>query len=277
LGKIVLLYKQQANEYRARARKCFVQALEKDSDEDFAAMLSDEEAMSRIDLFAHLYSKPAMIVSSTRQQADANVQELQSSLEDRLMQLNKSLPQGFKTSDERMRDINRGLNRLGLSFYSNADPAPTTSVTSSMQLSQSTIKSESEQVDDLIAQAKDEATLMGDPVAVTDHASAASSSSNTASGDAVISYFESMLAAADANDETDDLTPDVVEEIRDCVAEVQASLAELMALLSESIQSNDGDDDDSTVLLDRTTAKQMLQQAGIGLVQATKHILAKRE
>jgi hypothetical protein len=218
-----------------------------------------------------------MIVSSTRQQADANVQELQSSLEDRLMQLNKSLPQGFKTSDERMRDINRGLNRLGLSFYSNADPAPTTSVTSSMQLSQSTIKSESEQVDDLIAQAKDEATLMGDPVAVTDHASAASSSSNTASGDAVISYFESMLAAADANDETDDLTPDVVEEIRDCVAEVQASLAELMALLSESIQSNDGDDDDSTVLLDRTTAKQMLQQAGIGLVQATKHILAKRE
>jgi hypothetical protein len=38
LGKIVLLYKQQANEYRARARKCFVQALEKDSDEDFASI-----------------------------------------------------------------------------------------------------------------------------------------------------------------------------------------------------------------------------------------------
>ena len=48
------------------------------------------------------------------------IHEQESSLEARLQELNASLPAAFKTEKERMRDLNRGLARLGLSLIPDA-------------------------------------------------------------------------------------------------------------------------------------------------------------
>ena len=272
-NKIALLYRQQSLEYLARAQKCFVKALENEAQKKKSGQtesLSDEEALSRIDLFAHLFSKPDVIKQQTEM---ANVQEQQSSLEDRFMQLNQSLPQGFKTSAERERDINRGLGRLGLSLYSNSDVGISSKLAASLDKN----KSEGEQVDDIIAQAKDEVALAGDGGAT----STDTAIDGSASGDAV-SFFESILADSEIGDENDGsdidqvdkvegegLTLEDADELRDKIADAQTSLSELVALLNGNTN-----DDDSVVLLDRVSAKRLLKEAGVALVKAAQHLAA---
>ena len=314
--QICRLYREQSVEYRHRARQCFVRALEqeaatsKSAKEEEEASISDEEALSRIDLFAHLFSKPHLLPQPQPQQ---DITEQQTSLEERLSQLNDALPQGFKTSDERMRDINRGLNRLGLQLYSNSDEDNSNDNTTANRLMMAanlnSNKSEIEQVDDIIDQAKAEVAMMNS--ATTDEAKAAAAaslsratssslhysadSSSVSLDDDVASYFESMLAAdeqngandnekqdADANNENDNdnnnnngIAPETIDSIRDHVADAQTSLAELMVLLAAE-ETQDDDDDSVVQIIDRDSARELLKQAGVNLVRATKELAANK-
>ena len=172
--KIVALYQSQSREYFHRARESLLTAMKdenegdqvivKEGDTDTGATigevdnpvyltLSDEEAEKRLRIFARLFSREMLLSVGEATEVDGDdgkpVLEQQSSLEDRLMQLNASLPSGFKTSNERMQDINRGLNRLGMSLYSAADAKPALEID----------KSEMDQVADIIQQAKDELAM----------------------------------------------------------------------------------------------------------------------
>ena len=105
-SKIASLYQQQSQEYLREARTVLIEALAKEnssaankSDQDD---LSDDEALSRVDLFAQLFSKPLSQLSPSLAATNADADEQQASLEERLQQLNASIPQAFKTSDERM-------------------------------------------------------------------------------------------------------------------------------------------------------------------------------
>jgi hypothetical protein len=201
-NKIAALYQSQSREYLHRARESLLAAMNDESESDQAPVesgtgtggggggeeledpvyltLSDEDAEKRLRIFARLFSRELQLSVATvptKENADDDdnnssinnekpVLEQQSSLEERLMQLNASLPSGFKTSTERMQDINRGLGRLGLSLYSAADEKPSLALA----------KSESDQVDDIIQQAKDELAMQP---AVTDRPTAGVSASSS--------------------------------------------------------------------------------------------------
>lgn len=276
--KIANLYQQQSIEYRKQARQCLIKALEvehekKSSEDDqsqeaILAELSDEEALARVELFCCLFSKPLTCKTTANTSADAT--EQQSSLEERLKQLNASLPQGFKTSDERMSDINRGLNRLGLSLYSNLDQPKSSMITSLPEPN----KSESDQVDDIIAQAKDEVALGIEPLSTTEQGTGIQSSNYYL--DAVLSDEDEDGAVVDSDlddDAADDasLTPETVQAVADKVVDAQATLAELVALLNESSKEDSSD----PVLLDRATARHSLKKARVLLLEATKQLVVE--
>jgi len=76
-------------------------------------------------------------------------QDQQLSLEARLESLNESLPSRFKSNTERMQEINQSLKALGVNTYSHADSEPEIHIPASTE----------EQVNDIIAQAQDEARV----------------------------------------------------------------------------------------------------------------------
>ena len=160
------LYQQKAREYLFEARKSLLDAMTKENASDqerntnsssseqppHFQTLTDEQAQQRIKTFYTLYSKPVDLSSQEQQQSQPSSDEQAWSLEERLMELNSSLPKGFKTSEERMDDINRGLNRLGLSLYTQKEPF------SRVNKNEEVVpKDEDEQVEDIIAQATEEA------------------------------------------------------------------------------------------------------------------------
>ena len=254
--KIAALYQQQAIEYRKQARNCFMNALQVVSENDEKKEdLTEEEALSRVDLFSHLFSKPI-------ETQGLALEEQQSSLEERLMQLNQAIPSHLKSTEERMKEVNQGMNRLGLSLYSHADQK------NSLLLPEN--KSESQQVDDIIAQAKDEVLLHGAP---SDDAGV---SGPTETGD----YLTSVLADEDEDglvdsdlddDDADDasMSPQAVESIANKVADAQATLAELLAMLNESGQEDSSD----PVLVNRAGTRQSLKKARVLLLEATKQLV----
>jgi hypothetical protein len=182
------------------------------------------------------------------------------SLEDRLAELNASLPQGFKTSDERLQEINRGLNRLGLpSYYDSSPTKPKIEPP----------KSESQQVEDIIAQAKDEVRF--EPK--DEGSDAASTGTNS----------DHFLAHSDSDDDDDSLLSDDVAKlqnvtkIRDEVAAAQAKLAELIVLMdtlssTEEEEENELDHEgtNASSAFDPACAKKTLKDAKASLQKALK-------
>lgn len=135
------------------------------------------------------------------------------------MELNATIPKGFKTSDERMQDINRGLNRLGLSLYTEGPTKPKVEPT----------KSTSQQVADIIAQASDEVAMER-----TTGSTLLTNDQEGENSEVVLSDDSDSINSGDDDDSVlSDEIPKLqnVQKIRDQVAAAQAKLAELVALM----------------------------------------------
>lgn len=209
-AKIVELCRNQGREYLKEARESLALAIQREAksdsekDELTYSSLSEEDIKSRVALFCKLFGG----TQELRIVEDKTVKEQENSLADRLEKLNKNLPKGFKTSDERMRDINRGLNRLGLSLYSQADEKPKIDLP----------KSEDDQLKEILALAKDEARL--EPTVPGDTNDSIDDSESV--GSAASSSIDDSVGELDLEDR---------KEIQDQVVEAQAKLSELIALL----------------------------------------------
>jgi hypothetical protein len=190
--RIQQLCHHQARDYLHRARESLLEALQAEAAEDRTkpweevtvhealsaaeAAASDtatdddkneeeyavDTSLARLRLFARLFAQEdALLLSpqpsaaeSTPAAADVAVQQL--SLEDRLRALNDNLPSDLKTQDERMRDLHKGLKGLGVSL-------PGSSSNRKQELFEVHAKSESEQVEDILAQAQDEVNMLAQP------------------------------------------------------------------------------------------------------------------
>jgi len=145
IQNILHLYTSKANEYWKQSRHCLIKAMEQtintDTDDYIddtcdCILLDDNQARIRNYNFSLLFSRPIDIVEvvipdnptslsdeqpATKDDKDCNsnsILDQQFSLEERLQNLNKTLLNVFKTTDERMSEVNKGLNKLGLSLYS---------------------------------------------------------------------------------------------------------------------------------------------------------------
>lgn len=283
--KLTELYKQQAAEYLNRARNCFVNDLKQDCkldeygsvDSDSSSfhqerceLFSEEECMQRISLFGRLFVKdlsdlPINQISSQRD--DFNIEDKESSLEDRFMQLNKSMPKTCKSDDERMRDLNRSLGRIGLSLYTDTKPA----FNSAFAIDPP--KSESDQIEDVIALARDEVALIGShPYTSNITETGQSSSADDVPKNRLlliddVSYDEDLSDNDGDSTEDDadvDFTPETCKELQEIVAEVQLSMAELNALLDVD------KDGDAAIQFDQISGKRALKKAISLLFQVKK-------
>ena len=248
-ARISTLYRQQSQEYMAKARENFVKAVKQEIEEDVFAdspaflALSDDESKKRVKLFCHLFGGEKHLLV----QVDQSVEDQETSLAERLAKLNESLPKGFKTSDERMRDIDRGLNRLGLSLYSHADEKPKIELP----------KSETDQLNEIIAQAKDEARF-------GDSEGGKASSGTWAEADSLDD--ESIASANSASvDSAEKLDIQDRKAIQDYVVEAQAKLAELVALLEVDLDDKAADQD-----FDHSQARKVLKESRRVLLKASK-------
>jgi len=308
--KIASLYHQQSIEYLKRARGALIAALKKDTVDDSdhdrvnsssisssntkdRMLLSEEECFFRMKLFGRLFAKEPEDLKS--------VQEQESLLENRLRHLSDSLPSSLKSEKERMRDLNKGLARLGLSLI------PTSEETSS-SLQQQTgrlfglmdeaapPKSEMEQIDDIIAQAKDEVVVLSGNSISNDGALAAAAAVGQAvtsnddddgggSGAGVLlpDVTDTLLDTVDATGSSDDasvidsaadddidndddavLTPEICKVLQGKLVAAQVSLAELVALFEVD------QDEDAEIEFDQARGKQILNDARLLLRQVTK-------
>ena len=260
----------------------------------FCQNLSDEEANKRIRLFSVLFAKepieiktlpiPVLAENHASPQAklaavsaggeggeseskNDNGLEALSSLEDRLSQLNASLPKGMKTQKERLQEINQGMKRLGMSVYHDGN----NSTTNPLKIEPP--KSSSQQVEDIIAQAKDE-VAMGLVAPDGDGVSAASSNA-----DDVISDDDYLSDDDGADSIMSDEVPELqnVAKIQDQVAAAQAKLAELTALL-ETLPSPEEQEEaeiqreekDEAPPFEKAYAKKMLTDAKASIGKALK-------
>jgi hypothetical protein len=254
--KIASLFALQAQEYFHRARISLIEAMKKEHDNEEESgddvthsftSLSEEDCHQRVELFARLFAPLAV---QEKEETPAKEHEL--SLEDRLNELNASLPSGFKTDDERLRSLNRSLGRLGLSLYSAADqPKP-------FGLGD-TSKSESEQVAEIIAQAKDEVALLGNnAVENTDVVDVEDEQQSL-----LLEEDEDSSIDLDEGDEAN-LTAEVCNDMQTKVVAAQASLAELVALLDVD---RDGD---AEIQFAQARGKKLLKDARLQLLQVSK-------
>ncbi len=231
--KIVSLYEEKAQEYLRHSRKTLLEAMTLEigpsaKREDFYENLTDEEAEFRIRIFYSLFAKKV----ETRE-AEKDLVAKQWSIEERLQELNASLPSGFKTDQERMDSVNQGLNRLGLSLYTQKRPFE--------RFQDALPKSEEDQIEEIMAQAKDEVAfehkLESGLVATT-----------------TLTHVDNDFDDDDDDDEDNDesdsdkesrediqLDDDqlAIKRIRKRVVQVQTKLAELVALLDEAKAARD--------------------------------------
>jgi hypothetical protein len=285
--KIAALYASQSLEYTVRSRSILLQALQDEHERDkqtsgevsgshdeassaasrqdcfVRSSLSDEELNRRIQLFASLFARPQQAIARNAPaestaapdadaDADADAAATEQSLQDRWMNLNQNLPKGFKTSDQRLADINRGLNRLGLSSvqYHSSDSGPTSRVNPYDVLGgiSTTNMSETEQVEDIIAQATDEVRLLQQQMGpLTADVPGASNIAALRSdgGPATASASGSIGSDAESSDPDDDDDDDDEDAVDDALsteeiasvgvhaATAQAELAQLFALLEK--------------------------------------------
>ena len=254
--KIANLYQQKSQEYIMKTRETFMEAMDVEHEMDVenraaaktatdmeycCQALSEDEARKRVEIFASIFAKELDELRITQQkepqegedkkEEEMDVKQKQSSIEERLMELNANIPKGFKTSDERMQEINRGLNRLGLSLYTEGSSQPKIEPT----------KSASQQVADIIAQAKDEVAfeghIKGGEGEVSDR------DKNEDESEVSLSEDDSV-ASSGVDSVLSDEVPKLqnVKKIRNEVAAAQAKLAELVALM-DTIPSPEEDEE----------------------------------
>lgn len=233
--QIAQLYESKTKEYLHTSRQCLIDAMKQEKEQDekedatpFFSLLTDEQAEQRIRIFYSLFSKR---LENTIPDESAAVDQ-QWNIEERLMELNASLPKGFKTSDERMTDINRGLNRLGLSLYDQKEPFA--------RLQEQIPKGEEEQVADIIAQAQDEV------------ATERKFSSNALPANVPVIQDDDDDDDEDDDEDDDDEEGDLeldddqlaIKKIRKKVVKAQVKLAELIALLDEAKATKKREDEE---------------------------------
>lgn len=308
------LYKRQARDYLHRARKTLLDALEQEDAADQALELDQptrheqftadnanikddggsDTSLERLRLFAWLFAnEDSLQVSLTNTTTNSiPTAQLESSLEDRFRALSASLPQSVKTSDERMRDLNKGLRHLGISV-----PASSYSSKPKQELFELNARSEVDQVEDIIEQAKDEARMeelhpsldKDQPPTSTTNGMTDNSDSVDAAGKLVDSMIDAVEAARslqkhdedDDNDSMEDpgsgsqgdtssnrLTADDLAYFQDRVNEAQACLAEFNAMLDRDDEAED--EEDVGLLFDADTGKHALDSALRYLQQVQK-------
>lgn len=220
--QIATLYERQAWEYLKESRQCLIDAMkaekELDEKEQIATFsnLTDDESTARLNTFSSLFSR------KVETKPEEITMDNQMSLEERLRDLNASLPSGFKTSEERMNDLNRGLNRLGLSLYEQKTPF-------SRFIEESVPKDEDDQVAEIMAQAQDEINF---EKVMAQHST--TSIPKTSNDDDSIS---------DADDDSEDSEGDEIlddeqvamKRVRRRVVKAQMKLAELVALIDDGV------------------------------------------
>lgn len=149
-------------------------------------------------------------------------------LEARLRTLNKSLPSGFKSTDERVSDLHEGMNKLGMSAYTQKK-SPFANFDDELP------KSEDEQIDEIMAMARDEAMLE-----TTHHAAESEKGTRqrtTAGNDSDDDDGFDPSDEDSLDSEGDELLDDnqlAMKTIQKQVARARAKLAELGALLDEA-------------------------------------------
>lgn len=232
--RIAHLYHAKSLEYFHQGRQALIQALTKESREDeskpddpFKSTLTEDDSECRLRLFMALFTKEVALQSDVPEET---VTEKHASLEERLMELNASLPSGFKSDTERMSDINRGLRGLGLSSVIASNEKP--------KIDLLTIPlSEEEQRAEIIAQAKDEARFEASVGA-------------TLTGQVIRKVDDDILDSHALDDDDDDDDDEDEEDddddedsevdrptlrnkkvIREEIVKAQVKLAEVMALL----------------------------------------------
>eukprot|EP00527_Entomoneis_sp_CCMP2396_P002200 CAMPEP_0198145888 /NCGR_PEP_ID=MMETSP1443-20131203/25982_1 /TAXON_ID=186043 /ORGANISM="Entomoneis sp., Strain CCMP2396" /LENGTH=376 /DNA_ID=CAMNT_0043809649 /DNA_START=162 /DNA_END=1292 /DNA_ORIENTATION=- len=294
--RIRALYKQQANEYFDQARQNLIKAMQLECDKDRenggpsdikdatpykSKSLTDEEAQQRLVLFTLLFAREQDVkkLHQEEENGDAAPPPLptESSLEERLRALNKSLPSKLKTDDERMREINQGLSRLGMSLYSHSDAKP-----SSVHAQVDSNKSEMEQVDDIIAHAKDEVLMSqqyptqqeGDtfvPSTVTNGVAVSKKEDVGVNHVFLDDNGDSDLGDSDNDDDDSqvEIPKEELQKIQEKINEAQSSLAQLNALLAAAQEDADAEDADAGVKFDQNIGKKALKDARVLLQQAT--------
>ncbi|CAB9511107.1 expressed unknown protein [Seminavis robusta] len=283
-AKIAKLYEDQSYEYLHRAREAFMVGLkvEHEQDVELAATtrkyacddLSVEEAKERLRLFASVFAKKEILdltdgmtfpTATTTAAAAADTTTTTAteqpavnpeiSLEERLQQLNANLPKSLKSSQERLEDVNKGMDRLGFSL-------PVAPLTFKPR------KSAHQEVEDIIAQAQDQVVLervLGDD----------KNDKDDDGGDSILSDDDDD----DLHSNADSLLSDEVavlqnvSQIRDQVAAAQAKLAELTALLEELPDDEDDDKEEKEsdpAPCDPGAGKQKLQDAKLAIRKALR-------
>jgi len=301
--KIVQLYQQQSIAYLKRGRQSLVRALEEDTaaDEKDGAVaasasatsspstdhaantttssqllhtLTDDEVEFRLRVFGRLFAREM-------QSADHHEEDLihaqESSLEARLAQLSQSLPAAAKNERERVRDLNRGLARLGLPQVGDASEQAHTGRLFGLRDNPAP-KSDSEQVADIIAQAKDEVAVSGGG-AVSEEGNDAALAAAAAAGDlgpdaAAKFLLDSSDADDDSLDDEDDvsldeeddavLTPEMCRDLQTKLVAAQVNLSELVALFDVD------QDDEAEIEFDQARGKKVLKDARLLLRQVAQ-------
>lgn len=248
--KIQKLYEDQSTEYFHRSRESLIEAMQEESAKDKqgefikSQQLPGEEARKRNDLFISVFSKPLQqetvnaeataTVSERKRAENKKVLEKQLSLEERLSNLNASLPKELKSSQQRMQDLSSGLKRLGLGAIATGGIA-------SNPLKIEPTKPTSQQVADIIAQAQDEVAMQ-----VPDNEAAAETGLDDSDSGGLSDQEDHYLSDDDSADSilSDELAelPNV-GQIKDAIASTQAKLAELLALIEheEELQGGAGE------------------------------------
>lgn len=260
-NNILRLYHQQATYYLQEARKQVIRALGQDvkGDEDAAtdaspagpprsiAQLSqllqhlpEEERSQRTRLFSQLFTGSTVGV----EEGTPDLREQEDQLAARLEQLNQSFPKSLQSEAEKVRELNRGLRRMGLATVE--DGASTKPA-----LPLSLPKSEFDQINDIIAQAKDEAELNATTMNDGDLAAAAAAGtlSMTPGGmdedtnDSVVLLSDDDEVSIDSDDSdaallVDELTAAQCEQMYTQLVQAQIKLSELVALCEVDAAGN---------------------------------------
>jgi hypothetical protein len=222
--QIATLYERQAREYLNQSRECLIDAMREEKERDekeeklLLSDLTDEQAEARLNTFSSLFSR------KMESNIEDNAGENEPSIEERLRNLNASLPSGFKTSEERMSDLNQGLNKLGLSLYTQKAPF-------ARFMKDEIPKDEEEQVEDIMAQAHDEIDFEKNCTVTSETVSKPSASLDEDDDD------DDDDDDSEEEDEEDALLEDdilAMKKIRKRAEKAQVKLAELVVLLDEA-------------------------------------------
>ena len=249
--QVAKLYASQADEYWKKSRACLIKAMEEESTLESCDSLDDDQALARNRSFAALFSKP--VEEAVEAPLSEEPIEDADDLESRLTALNQSLPAGFKTVSERMQDVNAGLGKLGVS---SVYTKPQTN-----RFEDEMEKDEDEQIEEILAQAKDEVMMdnMGKEGGDTPNTTTITSSKKIVDDDDGSILDDSETDDSDG-DELLDNDQMGMKTIHKKVVKAQAKLAELLSLVDkartkrakedvdeeEEIYKNNGHADDSS-------------------------------